>query len=122
MYAEYTYYKSTYGGTLLTEETFPAAERAAAAYIDGLTFGRLQRGAAADDAVKRAVCAVAEVQGRYDCARAERPAGLSAATTDGESESYRSDAELAADLAREKQAAADLYLPRSHPLRYAGVL
>ena len=122
MYANFAYYTSAYCGALLTKETFPAAERQAAAYIDCLTFGRLQRGAAVDDAVKKAVCAVAEIVDRYTRARAERPAGLSAANTDGESESYRPDAELAADFAREKLDAADLYLPRSHPLRYAGVL
>lgn len=97
MYADFAYYTSAYCGALLTKETFPAAERQAAAYIDCLTFGRLQRGAAVDDAVKKAVCAVAEVVDRYTRARAERPAGLSAANTDGESESYRPDAELAAE-------------------------
>lgn len=74
-----------------------------------------------DDAVRMAACAMAEVAGRYQTAVAERTPGLASATNDGYSESYTG---TAADLVEQKQAelqaAADLYLPRTHPLRYRG--
>lgn len=121
MYADYAYYQGTYCGSLLTEEQWPAASRAADAYIDRITFDRLQRGAPVDDAVRMAACALAEVAVRYQAAQAERKPGLAGFNNDGYSENY---AGTAADLTAQEQAemgaAADLYLPRSHPLRYAG--
>lgn len=121
MYADYAYYQGTYCGSLLTEEQWPAASRAADAYIDRITFDRLQRGAPVDDAVRMAACALAEVAGRYQTAAAERTPGLASATNDGYSESYAGTAaDLAAQEQAELQAAADLYLPRTHPLRYRG--
>ena len=42
MYAEYAYYKSTYCGDLIREEQWTAAARTADAYLDLVTFGRLQ--------------------------------------------------------------------------------
>ena len=121
MYADYAYYQGTYHGTALSEEQWPAAAREADAWLDRLTLGRLQRGAPVDDAVRMAACALAEVAGRYQTAAAERTPGLASATNDGYSESY---AGTAADLVEQEQAelqaAADLYLPRTHPLRYRG--
>ena len=78
MYADYAYYQGTYCGSLLTEEQWPAASRAADAYIDRITFDRLQRGAPVDDAVRMAVCALAEAAGyrrRSDGAGAVRDGG-----------------------------------------------
>ena len=121
MYADYAYYTGTYCGSLLTEEQWPAASRAADAYIDRITFDRLQRGAPVDDAVRMAACALAEVAARYHTAQANRPPGLAGFTTDGYSETYAGNAsDLAAQQQTEMAAAVDLYLPRSHPLRYAG--
>ena len=121
MYADYAYYQGNYCGTALTEEQWPAAAREADAWLDRLTLGRLQRGAPVDDAVRNACCAMAEVAGRYQTAAAERTPGLASANNDGYSESSTG---TAADLAVQKQAemtaAADLYLPRYHPLRYRG--
>lgn len=122
MYADFAYYTGAYQGTRLTEDAFHAARREAEAYVDRLTYGRLHRGAAADDAVKSAVCAVAETIDRYAKAADARPIGVTAANTDGYSESYRTDADLLADAEAAKLATAELYLPRDHPLRYAGVL
>ena len=121
MYADYAYYQGTYHGTALTEEQWPAAAREADAWIDRLTLGRLHHGAPVDDAVRNACCAMAEVAGRYQTAAAERTPGLASATNDGYSESYAGTAaDLAAQEQAELQAAADLYLPRTHPLRYRG--
>ena len=121
MYAEYVYYKSAYAGDLLDEEDWPAAIRAADAYIDLVTFGRLRCGWPVDDDVRMAACAAAEAASRYQKAQAERKPGLSGFTNDGYSETYASAAaDLAAGQRDEMAAAVDLYLPRSHPLRYAG--
>lgn len=121
MYADYAYYTGTYCGTLIQEAQWPAASRAADAYLDLATFGRLRRGWPVDDDVRMAACAAAEAACRYQAAQAERKLGLSGFTNDGYSENY---AGTAADLTAQEQAemgaAADLYLPRSHPLRYAG--
>lgn len=121
MYADYAYYTGTYCGTLIQEAQWPAASRAADAYLDLATFGRLRRGWPVDDDVRMAACAAAEAACRYQAAQAERKPGLSGFTNDGYSENY---AGTAADLTAQEQAemgaAADLYLPRSHPLRYAG--
>ena len=121
MYADYAYYQGTYCGSLLTEEQWPAASRAADAYIDRITFDRLRHGVPVDDAVRMAACAAAEVADRYQTAQAGRKPGLAGFNNDGYNESY---AGTAADLAAQEQseigAAVDLYFPRSHPLRYAG--
>lgn len=122
MYADYAYYSAAYCGSLLSEEEFGRAVRAAEAYVNALTYGRLQHGAPADNAVRNAVCAVAEAIHRCTEVRASAPPGVSSTSNDGISESYRSPAELESSAAAEKLAAAELYLPRSHPLRYAGVL
>lgn len=121
MYADYAYYQGTYCGSLMTEEQWPAASRAADAYIDRITFDRLQRGAPVDDAVRMAACALAEVAGRYQTAQAGRKPGLAGFNNDGYSETYTgTTADLARQLQAEMAAAVDLYLPRSHPLRYEG--
>jgi len=120
MYADYAYYKGTYHGAQLTEEQWPAAAREADACVDALTFGRLKQGAPTDDTVRMAACAMAEVAGRYQAALADRTPGLASASNDGYSESYAQSADVTAQRQAEICAAADLYLPRSHPLRYRG--
>lgn len=78
-------------------------------------------GAPVDDTVKLAACALADVAARYQAAKADersRP-GLAAFNTDGYSETLNT-AALTAQYTADMQAAADIYLPRSHPLRYAG--
>lgn len=121
MYADFTFYQSTYGGSLIEEGQWTNAAVQAQAVIDRLTFDRLKRGAEADDNVRLAFCAAAEVAQRYRLAKNKRRPGLSGFTNDGYSESYTGTAaELAAQQQAEMETAADLFLPRSHPLRYAG--
>lgn len=121
MYADFSYYQDTYLGTQLTEEQWPAAAREADAWLDRFTLDRLHQGAPVDDAVRMAACSMAEVVGRYKAAIDDRTPGLSSATNDGYSESYSGTAaDLAAQERMELLAAADLYLPRTHPLRYRG--
>lgn len=121
MYAPYSYYYEVYHGSQLTPDQWPAAAREAEAYIDLLTYQRLKNGAPVTDEVQMAVCAVAEVVGRCRAARASRADGLKSVSNDGYSESYADDAATSAQFSEDKLAAADLYLPRSSPLRYAGV-
>lgn len=120
MYADYAYYQGTYYGSLLNEEHWPAASRAADAYIDRITFDRLRHGAQVDDAVRMAACAVAEVEYRWQNAEVERKPGLASFNNDGYSESYANGTNYTAQREADILAAANLYLPRSHPLRYAG--
>lgn len=120
MYADFAYYQGTYLGAQLTESQWLAAARQADAWLDRLTFGRLQCGAPADDAVRMACCAMAEVISRWQQADAERTPGLASFNNDGYSESYANGTDHAAQREADILAAADLYLPRSHPLRYAG--
>lgn len=61
-YADYTYYSMVYMGTSLTEDTFPALAVKASAYVDYVTMGRAKNASGdAADAVKNAVCALAEI-------------------------------------------------------------
>ena len=122
MYADFTDYQGTYCGTLITTQgQWMPAVREACAYLDSITFGRLKCGAPVDDTVKLAACALADVAARYQAAKADersRP-GLTAFNTDGYSETLNT-AAMTAQYTADMQAAADIYLPRSHPLRYAG--
>lgn len=120
MYADFAYYQGAYLGARLTEAQWPAAARQADAWLDRLTFGRLRRGAPVDDAVRMACCAMAEVISRWQQAEADRTPGLASFNNDGYSESYAAGTDQAAQREADILAAADLYLPRSHPLRYAG--
>ena len=71
--------------------------------------------------VQMAVCAAADVVERYQAAAAQSAAGIASESVGGQSVSYRSGTEQAAGKRSEIQQAASLYLPLSHPLRYAGV-
>lgn len=120
MYADYSYYQGTYLGTQLTENQWLATARESDAWMDRLTFGRLRRGAPVDDAVRMACCAMAEVISRWKQAESGRSPGLSSFNNDGYSESYEAAANRSAQLEADILATADLYIPASHPLRYAG--
>lgn len=61
-YADYTYYSTVYMGATLTEDIFPALAVKASAYVDYVTMGRAKNASGdAADAVKNAVCALAEI-------------------------------------------------------------
>ena len=63
-YADFTFYKQTYYGDVLTEETAAKWLERASEHIDVMTFNRLETGFPEIEAhvvkVKKAVCAVAE--------------------------------------------------------------
>lgn len=118
MYADYAFYMGIYHGEKVACEDWLQAERNAAAFLDSLTCGRIHQ--PASEPVRFAVCAVAEVEQRYAGALSRVP-GLKNAGNDGYSESYEDSAALRSAYDADRLAAADLYLPRSSPLRYAGV-
>lgn len=119
---DFEFYRSTYGGAM-EAESFPQAMRAACAYIDTLTFGRLRGAEEIPDDVQLAACAVADVYAAEQSTRREQMqrAGVKSFTTDGYSETLGDAAQLAKDFAQHRMDVAEIYLPRTHPLRYAGI-
>ncbi|MDU7338605.1 MAG: hypothetical protein E7L17_10885 [Clostridium sp.] len=59
-YADFEYYGNVFHGSAIDEDAFPALARKASLFIDQLTYNRLNQGWQVTDAVKMAVCAVAE--------------------------------------------------------------
>lgn len=123
MYATYEDYASLYGGTVLSEEEWPALERKAAAYVDQITYDRLRLCERPPAEARLAVCAVAEVVKRERLAMesALSAAGVKSFTNDGYSETLAPSEEVNRQFEGEKREAAGVYLPLSHPLRYAGI-
>ena len=60
VYADFTFYTGVYLGTLIAESDFPALALRASKHIDRLTFGRAATDTDNTDAIKSAMCAVAE--------------------------------------------------------------
>lgn len=122
IYADYEFYTVTYGGRQIEEADWTRTAREASAYIDQLTFGRLQsHPERVTEEVQMAVCAAAEVAERYRAATTQSAAGIASESVGGQSVTYQSSTELEAGKRTEIGQAASLYLPLSHPLRYAGV-
>lgn len=120
---DYTYYSVEYGGTAVEHDGFPRVMREACAYVDRITYNRLRLFPAIPEEAKLAACAVADVvQAKYEAMdKLGAAAGVKSFTNDGYSESFADAAQLSDDFARRMADAAAVYLPRSHPLRYAGI-
>lgn len=99
MYADYSFYRSPFGGSFLSEAEFPALERRAELHIDLITLGRLRHQPITDQ-VKMAVCAVAEVLKRYEQTEraAETAVGLKSENNDGYGVTYQDPAAARAAL------------------------
>ena len=122
IYADYEFYTVTYGGDQSKAADWARPAREASAYIDQLTFGRLQgHPERVTEEVQMAVCAAAEVAERYRAATTQSAAGIASESVGGQSVTYRNSTELEAGKQSEIWQAVSLYLPLSHPLRYAGV-
>lgn len=124
MYADYDYYQSTYLGVLIPASDWSRYERDASLYIDKLTYERLITDPLkVTDRVKNVVCAVAEVLKRQDDSesKSSEREGVKSFSNDGYSESYGSITTIRKSYDKLKVDAANLWLPRSDPLRYAGV-
>lgn len=111
MYVNYAYYAEQFGGDI-PETEFPAAERRAEAYIRKITYVQGDIFASEDDAVKNAVCAVADVY--YSMSKSKSQPVLKSETNDGYSASYvveQTDGQTVEELIRKKAyAAASVYL------------
>lgn len=120
---DYTYYSVEYGGTAVEQDGFPRVMREACAYVDQITYGRLHGLSEIPEEARLAACAVADVYAAEQSARREQMqrAGVKSFTTDGYSETLGDAAQLAKDFAQHRMDVAEIYLPRAHPLRYAGI-
>lgn len=110
-YADYSYYLTTYKGGSLPEGEFNCLSRQASAYLDRITFGRINNEWAEKESIKDACCAVSE-----ELHRDEHPA-LTSQTVGSWSQTYAAD-----NIARETRLyrAAELYLGNTG-LLYRGV-
>ncbi len=118
LYVDYHYYTEVYHGKL-EQSAFESGVTAACRYIDKITYQRLRNGAPVTDDVKMAVCAVLDVMSEQQTDTS--PTGITSENVDGYSVSYQSGIDQEAYYAARCKHAADLYLPLSDPLRYAGV-
>lgn len=66
VYADYTYYSTSFFGTAITEEDFPKYALRASAEIDRITFNRAASDTDNTTAIKNAMCAVAEELQKQD--------------------------------------------------------
>ena len=121
MYADYVFYVEAYGGENILPLDWPRISRHADAYLDRLTYNRMKNGAVVTDAVRMAACAVAEVMCRHEETQTANPAGIKSESVGGQSVTYEDVAALSERYEAELLEAVDLWLPRSDPLRYAGV-
>ncbi len=119
MYAAYDFYRDSYGGSQILPDDWPLLARQVDAYIDLVTYGRLQRGAPVTDAVRMAACAAAEVQQAQQ--KAGRTAGVQSESVGSQSVTYENAEEREKRESAELMEAIDLHLPPWDPLRYAGV-
>lgn len=113
-YADYAYYSGTYQGTAISEDAFAALARRASLLIDRITFNRLNTGWPVTEAVKMAMCAVAETIKATDEAQAEQTAayaaGIKSESTDGRSVSYNDADAIRAAYEAQWSGAAEPYL------------
>ena len=121
MYADYVFYVEAYGGEGIPPLDWPRISRHADAYLDRLTYNRLRNGAVVTDTVRMAACAVAEVMHRHEETQTANPVGIKAESVGGQSATYEDAAASSERYEAELLEAADLWIPRSDPLRYAGV-
>ena len=123
MYADYNFYRTEYGGTLIDDEAlYRRFSFGADALIDKLTHCRLHNGWPVTHAVKMAACAVAEefFKDSQSSELAAVQSGIKSENTDGHAVTYADAA--ATEAARERRLcdAAGVYLPPCDPIRYAG--
>lgn len=121
MYATYEFYIDTYGGQSVSEFDWSKAERKAAAYIDQITYNRLKACPSVPPEVMLAVCAAVDVNQAEEAALSSVSRKVKKVSTDGYSEEYYSPTSIERQYTDERAREVGLYLPLSHPLRYAGI-
>lgn len=112
IYADYAYYTNTYKGTSTSQDAFAALSRRASAFIDRLTYNRLNNGYAVTDAVKMATCAVAEaMQESTETKKTAIPAAsVKSESVDGDSVTYQDPGDIREALETLWTEAAEQYL------------
>ena len=97
MYVEYDFYKTTYGGELVPENVWEAAEARAALFVDRITFNRLQSTPPAHEShwisVRFAVCQVAEAMHAVKNYKLQALRSINSGTAQGKVKSMTSGAE-----------------------------
>ena len=81
-YTDYTWYKDVYKGCEAGEEEFSSLAIKASAYLDRITFGRID---SADENVMFAMCAVVD-----EMLKSKKTSHIATETNDGYSISYKS--------------------------------
>ena len=90
MYVDFTYYKDSFGGTIIPETSFITYERKARVFIDNITFNRLQvDNTLVTESVKNCICDIMECNFKSDQKELETDGNIiSSETVDGHSVSY----------------------------------
>ena len=117
MIADYEFYRDTYLGTLLTDETFPKYALRADSFLDLLTTGRYQNDclpAGAVEAVKMAECAIADLCLNLEQAELQSDAAwkVEGEKVGNHSVTYRNNAEIAQQTQKQIREVAARYLLR----------
>lgn len=111
IYADFEYYRNVYHGSAIGENAFRDKAREASLFIDQLTYSRLNQGWAVVDAVKMAVCAVAErIQTAEQSGSLSINAAVKSENNDGYSVSYNDLSLIRCQLYSDYEAAAYPYL------------
>lgn len=122
-YATYEEYQTLFFGKRIAEEEWPRISMRAQNFVDKITFQRIKKLDIIPEKVILAVCAVADVVAAEAAFldNFHSRAGLTSFNNHGYSESYESSTASKESFESEKLKAADEFIPRSDPLRYAGV-
>ena len=101
-YADYGYYRNTYGGNSIDEADFPRLATRASLYIDAVTGGASRSATGTDlDAVRMATCALAEtyiIDSKLDAVAFSGAAQVQSETVGGWSRSYGTRSISATDI------------------------
>lgn len=120
LHVSYADYQTVYKGTL-TESDYGSVADEACAYVDKITYQRLEEDI--PDYAKKAVCAVADVIFSKNklLKDSKFQSRVKSFNNDGYSETYDSYSTVQRSFKKEIYDAATIYIPLSNPLRYAGV-
>lgn len=116
-YADYTYYSTSYLGTLIAESAFPQLALRASAVIDQITFNRAATDTENTTAIKNAMCAVAEELQRQD-----RSAGVDGVASESQGQysvTYLANSNRSRSNIQKLQDAANVWLANTY-LMFAG--
>lgn len=117
VYADYTYYVTSFLGNVIAESEFPRLALRASAVIDQLTFNRAASETTNTTAIKNAMCAVAEELQRQ--ASADGVDGIASESQGQYSVSYLANSDRSKSNTAKLQSAATVWLANTY-LMFAG--